>query len=219
MERSLNIPPLSPRELQLIQFAAQGLTDTAISLRLGISEATVGTYWGRVRIKIGPYNRTELVSIFLRAQQEEALNELREKNAALLAQLQAASSPGSPLTDEIIQNAPDAMILVTAEGILTSANLAAHELFGYFPSEMAGLNLLALIPGRFRDRHREHRDEYVRNPRRRAMGEHLETPALRKDGTEFRVRAALSAITVEDGLLITCILREAKDGEPEPDES
>lgn len=215
MERSTNIPPLSPRELQLIQFAAQGLTDTAIALRLGISEATVGTYWGRVRIKIGPYNRTELVTIFLRAQQEEALNELREKNAALLAQLQAASSSASSLTAEIIENAPDAMILVTAEGILMSANLSAHEVFGYLPGEMAGLSLLALIPERFRGRHREHRDEYVRNPRRRAMGEHLETPALKKDGTEFRVRAALSAITAEDGLLITCVLREVKDGEPD----
>lgn len=216
MERSTNIPPLSPRELQLIQFAAQGLTDTAIALKLGISEATVGTYWGRVRIKIGPYNRTELVSIFLRAQQEEALHELREKNAALLAQLQAASSSASSLTAEIIENAPDAMILVTADGTLTSANLTAHELFGYLSGEMAGLNLLALIPERFRERHREHRDEYVRNPRRRAMGEHLETPALRKDGTEFRVRAALSAITTKDGLVITCVLREVKDDESAP---
>ena len=54
MERSSNIPQLSPRELQLIEYATQGLTDTAIALKLGISEATVGTYWGRVRIKIGP---------------------------------------------------------------------------------------------------------------------------------------------------------------------
>ena len=57
---------LSPREQQLITMAGEGLTDTAIANRLGISEATVNTYWGRIRVKLGPHNRTELVAIALR---------------------------------------------------------------------------------------------------------------------------------------------------------
>lgn len=212
MDRSASISQLSPRELQLIQFATQGLTDTAIALRLGISEATVGTYWGRVRIKIGPYNRTEIVSIFLRAQQEEALNELREQNAKLLSDLRAAAAVAEvgSLNFEIIENAPDAMILVSAEGIVQSGNGAARELFGYEGRQMEGISLLKLIPERYRERHREHREEYVQDPRRRSMGEHLETHALRKDGTEILVRGALSAMPTPAGLLITCVLREVK---------
>ncbi|MGV3618523.1 MAG: PAS domain S-box protein [Fimbriimonas sp.] len=210
MERSPQIPQLSPRELQLIEYAAQGFTDTAIALKLGISEATVGTYWGRVRIKIGPYNRTELVSIFLRSQQEMALNELREKNAQLVEELQGAvTNVGrGALYLDIVENAPDAMLLVSEDGILQAANAAARELFGYGEAKMEGLSILDLIPERYRERHREHRQEYVRDPRRRSMGEHLETPALRKDGTEFLVRASLSAIPTPSGLLVTCVLRE-----------
>jgi PAS domain S-box-containing protein len=216
MERPRQVPPLSTRERQLIEYAAQGFTDTAIALKLGISEATVGTYWGRVRTKMGPYNRTELVSIYLRSQQEAALSELRDENAKLIADLQgvatAATEEGS-LYLGIIENAPDAILLVSEDGTVKGANIAARELFGYESSEIVGSSLLQLIPERFRDRHREHREEYVRDPRRRAMGEHLETPALRKDGTEFLVRATLSAMPTPNGLLVTCVLREVHPGE------
>lgn len=205
---------LSPREQQLINFAAEGLTDTAIAHRLGISEATVGTYWGRVRIKIGPYNRTELVSIFLRANQELALDALRRENAELLEKLRASSSEGTQAettSSDLIENAPDAIVIVTETGVVSSANRAAHDLFGYEPGEMAGRPVADLIPVRFREVHGEHREEYLRSPERRTMGQHLQTPALRKDGVEFMVRAALSAMKTPAGYLVTCVLRQAEE--------
>src|SRR5579885_1211796 len=76
---------LSPREKQLLEFAVAGYTDQAISNKLGISLATIGTYWGRVRIKFGPYNRTELVAIYLKSEAEETLTKLRAENSTLLA--------------------------------------------------------------------------------------------------------------------------------------
>ncbi|WP_025229448.1 PAS domain S-box protein [Fimbriimonas ginsengisoli] len=207
-------PQLSPRELQLIKFASEGLTDTAIAQRLGISEATVGTYWGRVRIKIGPYNRTELVSIHLRAQQEEALELMRQENAQLISQLRNAviqDPDENSFYYDLIDNAPDAMVLVFESGTVKTANRAAHELFGYDAGEMNGLALVALIPERFREVHQEHRAAYVNDPRRRTMGEHLQTPALRKDGKEIIVRAALSAIPTPNGLLVTSVLRAVEE--------
>ncbi len=42
-------PALSEREEQVLRLAMRGFTDTAIAHQLEISEATVGTYWGRVR--------------------------------------------------------------------------------------------------------------------------------------------------------------------------
>ena len=44
---------LSERENQMLQMAARGLTDQGIAHELGISVGTVGTYWGRVREKMG----------------------------------------------------------------------------------------------------------------------------------------------------------------------
>ncbi|HLK15466.1 MAG TPA: PAS domain S-box protein [Fimbriimonadaceae bacterium] len=205
---------LSDREQQLIKLASRGQTDTAIAHRLGISEATVGTYWGRIRIKLGPYSRTELVSIILRAEQEQALNALREQNAELVRELQSAAETARDETNiyqVLLENAPDATILVSESGILTSANAAAHELFGYERESMVGLPVTNLMPDRFREEHDHHRLEYVSDPRRRAMGAHLATPALKKDGTEFQIRASLSAIRSPTGLLITCAVRPVLD--------
>lgn len=201
---------LSPREAQLLELAANGLTDTAIALKLGISEATVSTYWGRVRIKLGPYSRTELVSIVLRQEQEEALQRLREENETLVQELRErlqASTDQDALANQIIDNAPDAIVLVSGDGVVRQANARAQELFGYAEGEMNGLPLIELIPERLRQVHQAHREEYVQDPSRRSMGEHLETPALRKDGTEFLVRATLSALATPSGLLVTCVLR------------
>lgn len=205
MERPLEKPLLSPRELQIIESAAEGLTDTAIAYRLGISEATVGTYWGRVRTKLGPFNRTELVSIHLKAQQETALAALREENARLQSRLNEPNA----LADAIIENAPDAILLVNEEGDLLRVNAAARELFGYGKGELEGLPLVTLIPVRYRTRHQEYRRDYTENPQRKAMGEHLDTPALHRTGAEFSVRATLSAMATDTGTVITCLLRKA----------
>ena len=204
------IPELSPRERQLLDYAAAGLTDTAIATKLGISVATVGTYWGRVRIKLGPYSRTELVSIVLRSERETALEALRQENAHLVRQLnsQAASGDAS-LYQELMDNAPDAMILVLEDGTIQYGNVVAHELFGYDPGELDGLHLLALIPERVHKIHIAHREDYISNPQRRQMGEHQDTPALRKDGVEISIRAALSAIETPTGLVVICVIRQA----------
>lgn len=200
---------LSPREHQLIQFASEGLTDTAIAYRLGISEATVGTYWGRVRIKMGPLNRTELVSVYLKQEQERALDALREENAQLLSEIKRASeqSPQPSLYEQLIENAADGIVLVSESGQIVSANRAAHELLGYPHAALIGMQVSDLIPERLRDIHQEHRAEYVQDPQRRSMGKHLATPALRADGEEVLIRASLSSTLGPSGLVITCILR------------
>jgi PAS domain S-box-containing protein len=201
---------LSPREKQLLDFAAEGLTDTAIANKLGISEATVGTYWGRVRIKLGPYSRTELVAIVLKAEQEAAVEQLRRENEELVQKLQSEATAGASFYHDLLENAPDALILVGEAGVIEMANSAACDLFGYEHGELEGADLTVLVPPRLREIHRVHRADYIDDPTRREMGEHLETPAVKKDGTEFRIRAALSAINSPTGLIVTCAVRPVK---------
>jgi PAS domain S-box-containing protein len=199
-------PQLSPREQQLLRFAAEGLTDTAIANKLGISEATVGTYWGRVRIKLGPYSRTELVATMLRAEAAAEMETLRLQNESLAQELQGKTE-GSVLQIELLEHAPDAMILVSADGKVEYANSAARDLFGYAGDQMCGLELVQLIPERYRTAHIEYRTQYVANPERRQMGKHHDTPALHKDGSEFLIRAALSSIQTDNGCVVICAIR------------
>jgi len=201
-------PELSPREKQLLEFAAAGFTDTAIAHKLGISEATVGTYWGRVRIKLGPYSRTELVAIVMRAEQEAAIEALRKENEDLVKQLrEQAAASDEPFYRDLLEAAPDAMLVVAENGKIEYANQAAEEIFGYAKAEMQGVDLLTLVPMRFREIHLMHRNDYFAEPERREMGTHKDTPALHKDGTEFLIRASLSAIQRPSGLMVTCAVR------------
>jgi PAS domain S-box-containing protein len=194
--------------------ASKGLTDTAIALKLGISLATVGTYWGRVRIKFGPLNRTELVAVFLQEQAATIVDGLRAENKALLdtldekAKTEAMLKTSLELFRGLVETAPDAILLVNEAGVIQLANEQAEEMFGYSPNEMLGLDVDLLVPTRYRANHVENRESYLETPIKRRMGEHMATFAVRKDGTEFPMATALSATDTHSGLLVTCIVRD-----------
>lgn len=57
---------LSDRERTVLLLAAEGLTDKEIARHLDLSQRTIGTYWERMRQKLGPFSRTQLVARFLR---------------------------------------------------------------------------------------------------------------------------------------------------------
>lgn len=222
---------LSPREEQLLIFAAQGLTDNAIAHKLGISLATVGTYWGRVRIKMGPLNRTELVAHYLQDEGARTIAKLREENKRLIDEIENKAKAEAMLRTSLelfrglVETAPDAILLVNEAGTIELANEQAEELFGYERNELLGMAVEELVPARYREAHQENRSQYNSNPVKRRMGEHLATMALRKDGAEFPMATALSATQAPGGLLITCIVRDltktfgTEAETPGPDES
>jgi PAS domain S-box-containing protein len=208
---------LSPREKQLLLLAARGLTDQGIAHHLGISLATVGTYWGRVRIKFGPLSRTELVAVYLREEAGATIAELKESNSKLIRELEEHSKTATMLLTSLemfrnlIETAPDAIVIVDESGVVKISNEQAEELFGYGHGEMVGLMVEDLVPDRYRVDHVENRRTYVDNPIKRKMGEHLALVAKKKDSTEFAMAAALSPTQTPDGLLITCIIRDLSD--------
>lgn len=209
---------LSPREKQLLEMATIGMTDQAIANKLEISLATVGTYWGRVRIKFGPYNRTELVAIYLKDEASHALAGLKTENEDLLAKINEHSEAEQMLQSSLelfrglIETAPDAIIIVNQDGVIELANEQADEMFGYGRNELLGIKVEELIPARYHEAHVENRKEYVDHPVRRKMGEHVATVAKAKDGREFPVAAALNATQTPRGLLVTCIVRDMSEG-------
>lgn len=214
MEHSTAMPRLSEREEQLLKLAARGFTDNAIAHKLGISLPTVSTYWGRVRVKLGPMNRTELVAVYLREQSTGVVEQLKSENSKLLVEIQEHARTSEMLRASLelfrglVETAPDGILLVDDHGDIQLVNEQAQTMFGYTQDELLKMNVLELMPERYREVHAVHRQSYVANPVRRRMGEHLATYALRKDGTEFVVATALSGTQTQNGLLITCIVRD-----------
>ena len=140
---------LSKRELQLLVHASKGLTDQAIANELGISLATIATYWGRMRIKLGPLNRTELVARYLELKSTEANFLLLNEAAMLRRQLETSKSEDSELM-LALNHLPDAVVLVDDHANYLYVNEVYCRITGYSPDEFHGQNFRAFFPeGRF----------------------------------------------------------------------
>lgn len=119
---------------------------------------------------------------------------------------------------ELLESAPDAIVIVSHDGQIVLVNKQTYQLFGYEPEELVGKPVEYLLPERFRTLHVKHRSYYYDNPSTRPMGSNLNLIALKKDGSEFPVEISLSPLPTDEGMLVNCIIRdvtERKEAEAE----
>ncbi len=109
---------------------------------------------------------------------------------------------------ELVDSAPDAMLVMDAQGVIRLVNRQAELLFGYSRAELVGKSIELLVPERFRERHIGHRAQYLEAPKQRPMGGALELYGRRKDGSEFPLEISLSPITTRAGLLVASAIRD-----------
>ena len=111
----------------------------------------------------------------------------------------------------LLESAPDAMVIVNAEGCIEIANLQTERLFGYNRNELIGQSVDILVPLNLRAAHGEHRDNYFEAPKQREMGAGLDLMAARRDGTEFPVEISLSPLEGPDGISVTAAIRDTTE--------
>jgi PAS domain S-box-containing protein len=109
---------------------------------------------------------------------------------------------------QLIDSAPDAMVIVTDAGVIEFANLQAEALFGYAHDELLGQPVEVLVPERLREKHGAERAGFSAAPKRRPMGTGLELFGRRKDGSEFPIEISLSPLETPSGRLISSAIRD-----------
>jgi len=109
----------------------------------------------------------------------------------------------------ILESALDAIISFDREGTIVEFNAAAEKAFGYSRAEVLGKQLAeTIIPPSLRDRHRLGVVHYLATGKDSAVGNRIEMPAMRADGTEFSVEVAVTRIGLEGPPMFTAYLHD-----------
>ncbi|TXI99875.1 MAG: response regulator [Aquabacterium sp.] len=101
---------------------------------------------------------------------------------------------------QIIEFAPDGMLVVDDTGQILIANPKAHEQFGYAAGAMIGLCVDDLVPDDIRSRHAQMRASFMNSSRKRAMGSISgDFRARSRQGREFPVDLGLTQLPLIEG--------------------
>jgi PAS domain S-box-containing protein len=109
---------------------------------------------------------------------------------------------------ELVENAPDAMLMVDERGVMQMANAEAERLFGYARRELVGEAVELLVPEASRSAHVALRDAFMREPARRALGPGRELFGRRKDGSLVPVEITVSRADVGTGIWFMATVRD-----------
>jgi PAS domain S-box-containing protein len=112
---------------------------------------------------------------------------------------------------QLLDAAPDAMVVVGADGRIDLVNARTETLFGYARSELVGQHLDVLIPERYQRGHAASLRGFFARPDARPMGSGLELFGRRRDGTEVPIEVSLSPLRTDQGVTVSAAIRDISE--------
>ncbi|MBT8438095.1 MAG: PAS domain S-box protein, partial [Gammaproteobacteria bacterium] len=103
---------------------------------------------------------------------------------------------------QVINSAPQGMIVVNADGVIEQVNRSALTMFGYSREELTGQQLEILLPVSFHEKHAQLRQSFLDAPKFRTMAATSDLAAFKKNGDEFRVEIGLSPMHVDNNISV-----------------
>ena len=112
----------------------------------------------------------------------------------------------------VVDSALDAVISMDDAGIITAWNAQAERTFGWTAREAIGCRLSDLIvPEPFRRAHERGLANFRRTREGAVLGQRIEITALRRNGEEFPVELAITALPAADGHFFSAFVRDISE--------
>jgi len=130
-----------------------------------------------------------------------------QQQAEILKKQQARLQQTEAWYRGIIESAPDGMLVIDEQGVITITNPQVDAMFGYGAGVLVGQKLEVLVPVEVRERHPGLREGFVRSGNKRAI---KELRGVRSDGSEFPVEVGLSVLPAlgGEGLCVCASVRD-----------
>lgn len=109
---------------------------------------------------------------------------------------------------ELLEAAPDAMVVVNHAGEIVLLNVQAETQFGYGSDELVGQQVSNIIPEGFAERLVADALRSDAAARAQQIGGGIELTGLRKDGSEFPIELMLSPLESGEETLVTAAIRD-----------
>jgi two-component system CheB/CheR fusion protein len=108
----------------------------------------------------------------------------------------------------VLDAAPEAIITIDEQGIITSYSPAALNMLGYTAAEVVGRNVKILMPEPHRDKHDGYLTHYKETGEKKIIGVGREMNARRKDGTEVPIRLTVAEWWIDGERNFTGVLHD-----------
>ena len=131
-----------------------------------------------------PYHRDELKIILRQAVDARRL-------VLKMNRVEHALSGSEEQFRQVVQAAPDGIVLADGDGKIVSWNPAAERLFGHTEREILGQPLTVIMPTRYREDHQRRLEDAKAAGVSPLTGRTIELHGLRKDGSEFPIEVSL----------------------------
>ncbi|MCJ7935916.1 MAG: PAS domain-containing sensor histidine kinase [Chryseobacterium sp.] len=120
------------------------------------------------------------------------------------------------LLQAIIETAIDGIITIDGRGKIESLNPSALKIFGYEEGEITGKNISVLMPEPDKSRHDGYLLTYQNTGEKKIIGKGREVKGLRKDGSVFPFRLAVSEVQLHDRVIYAGFIHDlSKEKEAE----
>ena len=126
--------------------------------------------------------------------------------------VEAALRQSDARRQAILHSSLDAIVTVTAAGVVVDFNPAAERMFGHSAGQALGRPMQDLIiPQHHRRAHQAGMARYQHTGIPHVLNRRIETEAMRADGTVFPVELTITPVSTDDGEFFTATLRDISD--------